>query len=614
MGWNELDLLLTGGRLGPMKQQLVEYGTFGNRRLDEDEFNSVFRNAGTGIIRRECQGCRESHKDIYIKVASPGDWNAYRELLVLWTAAGARQLFNLYSTLGDARQNRNPWTWFNGNGGVGFPRDSGPTGRVNWQWNVLAGNRGQRNFRFSVLQRHDPREEDVEADTEQVKIVEEAIMLTPHFHTLGPLTPLGARNTTQENENGGGGKPYKALVILYLYGGADTFNMLVPLDCHLYGEYESIRTTVALTPEKLERIGTEGQPCETFGIHKQLGIVKQLYDEGQAAFVTNVGNLVEPILGHRGAMRCPGGFSHSDMQHASQTLQCQSGSMFKLGGGGRMADALVTGNGEFNVASFSLAGKAPWSEGVVTKRNVISGNTASAEGFNPGQRVQTIIDNLTMIEFSGVYANEYTKQFDDSVNGYKRVAEALETGNRNLRMPNADYGGIDALRTVAKLIAARASRRAERDFFLVGFGGWDMHSGLESRLFGRFGTINRVVTSFVAEMRAQQIWDNVALATMSDFARTLDPNGNIGTDHAWAGQHFILSGSVKGGKIYNDFPPSLKAGNAQDVGRGRLIPKYPYESFMVPVAQWLGVENSQLNTVFPNLKNFNGSYIIGNLF
>merc|ERR1712012_437726 len=219
MGWNELDLLLTGGRLGPMKQQLVEYGTFGNRRLDEDEFNSVFRNAGTGIIRRECQGCRESHKDIYIKVASPGDWNAYRELLVLWTAAGARQLFNLYSTLGDARQNRNPWTWFNGNGGVGFPRDSGPTGRVNWQWNVLAGNRGQRNFRFSVLQRHDPREEDVEADTEQVKIVEEAIMLTPHFHTLGPLAPLGARNTTQENENGGGGKPYKALVILFCMVG-----------------------------------------------------------------------------------------------------------------------------------------------------------------------------------------------------------------------------------------------------------------------------------------------------------------------------------------------------------------------------------------------------------
>merc|ERR1719361_3135879 len=115
-------------------------------------------------------------------------------------------------------------------------------------------------------------------------------------------------------------------------------------------------------------------------------------------------------------------------------------------------------------------------------------------------------------------------------------------------------------------------------------------------------------------MKAQGIWSDTVFVTQSDFARTLDPNGNLGSDHAWAGQHFVLSGAVKGGRVYNDFPESLAAGNMADVGRGRLIPRYPYESFMVPIARWLGVEEPQLDSVFPNLANFNSSFIFPNLF
>jgi len=280
-----------------------------------------------------------------------------------------------------------------------------------------------------------------------------------------------------------------------------------------------------------------------------------------------------------------------------------------------MADALATGKGSYNVHSFSLAGKAAWSEGESTRRAVISGDAATGGGgFVPGAKVQRIMDNLTEIEFSSVFAKEYISQLDESVNSFKRVSEALRSGDSLLRSGGENYGGLGVLKQVARLIASRTMRKAERDFFFVGFGGFDMHTNLEMNLFNRFGTINQGITAFVNEMRAQGIWNDVVLATQSDFARTLDPNSNRGTDHAWAGQHFVISGGLKGGRIYNDFPESLASGNRADVGRGRLIPKYPYESFMVPIAKWLGVEDSQLRNVFPNLPNFNSSLIIPSLF
>jgi len=110
----------------------------------------------------------------------------------------------------------------------------------------------------------------------------------------------------------------------------------------------------------------------------------------------------------------------------------------------------------------------------------------------------------------------------------------------------------------------------------------------------------------VKESKAQGVFDSVVLASASDFGRTLTSNG-AGTDHAWAGNHFVLGGSINGGKVLNDFPASLLEGNDQDAGRSRLIPKYPWESMMVPIAKWMGLEDNQLHAAFPNLANFDMS-------
>eukprot|EP00931_Biecheleriopsis_adriatica_P094337 TRINITY_DN679_c0_g1_i6.p1 TRINITY_DN679_c0_g1~~TRINITY_DN679_c0_g1_i6.p1 ORF type:complete len:3274 (-),score=593.17 TRINITY_DN679_c0_g1_i6:142-9879(-) len=475
--------------------------------------------------------------------------------------------------------------------------------------------------RCSVLLDQDTCCEPVQEDgLENIRDAENAILMSPQFHTLGSVQPIGVRQPPPPSNNtaSNGSEAYKAMVVLYLFGGADTYNMLVPQDCELYEQYMSIRKDVALMPDQLLKINTTGQACAHFGIHSELPILKELYDLKEAAFVTNVGNLVEPTLGVRNARTCPGNFGHSGMQHASQTLMCQYGMDLLHGGGGRMADALARGSvleTGLTTSSFSLAGKAPWSQGISTERKVISGNEVSEGGFKPGRKVQRVIDKLTTIEFSTVYAKEFVNQFDAALNSYQAVAESLQAGDDLLENPQADYGGMNELKQVARLIASRNVRKSDRDFFFLGFGGFDMHTNLAPSLANRFRTMNTGITAFVNEMKAQGVWENVVFATQSDFARTLDPNANKGTDHGWAGNHFVLSGAVEGGRVYNDFHASLAAGNRADVGRGRLIPEYPYESYMVPIAKWLGIQSSsQLDKAFPNLRNFNNSHLISDLF
>jgi len=128
-------------------------------------------------------------------------------------------------------------------------------------------------------------------------------------------------------------------------------------------------------------------------------------------------------------------------------------------------------------------------------------------------------------------------------------------------------------------------------------------------LDNKFRGINADLTQWVNEMEAQNVWNDVVLFSSSEFARTLDSNGG-GSDHAYAGNHFLIGGSLKGGRIFNQFPESMILGSRQDLGRGRLIPDYPWESFLVPLAQWMGVEDDWLRHAFPNYDNFDPALII----
>jgi len=211
------------------------------------------------------------------------------------------------------------------------------------------------------------------------------------------------------------------------------------------------------------------------------------------------------------------------------------------------------------------------------------------------------------------HGNYYCEEYAQSIAKYVESSQALGTILDNTSLESVAYGTGDGLarqlNQVSRLIAARSERKAERDFFFISIGGFDAHSNAAEVLAEKFESINSALEDFVTEMKAQNIFDNVVLASESEFGRSLTTNG-YGTDHGWGGNHFVLGGNINGGKVYNDFPTSLLEGNSQDAGRGRMIPKYPWESVMVPIAEWMGVDSSQYSSVFPNLHNFDSSYIL----
>jgi len=386
----------------------------------------------------------------------------------------------------------------------------------------------------------------------------------------------------------------------------------VPLNCPLYDEYMQVRTDVALLPQQLHTVTTPGQACSDFGIHSELSFIKELYDQKQAAFVSNVGALVEPLTKTQfkkgGASRCVGLFSHSDQQQAAQTLKCQVSGASPKGAGGRLADALATGSQKYRTTSFTVAGTATWSQGFDTRAEVIDQRDGSVR-LREYQQLQTIISNITSVKHGNVYCDEYSKVLEEAVQSSEDLGTLLDTVELKTEF-EAGSSLSRQLKQVARLIAAREERKAERDFFFVSMGGFDTHRSVATELAGKFKEVDDALRMFVTELKAQGSFDSTVLVTHSDFGRTLTPNSGAGTDHAWAVNHVVLGGGLNGGAVFNEFPKALVEGNDQDAGRGRLIPKYPWESMMVPISEWMGLTSGQHAEVFPNLANFNTSHII----
>ncbi|CAJ1364732.1 unnamed protein product, partial [Effrenium voratum] len=184
--------------------------------------------------------------------------------------------------------------------------------------------------------------------SEKMKRAQTAVMMTPEFNTFGDPLPKAEARPELNASQASAQLPYRATVFLFLAGGADTWNMLVPQNCDLYQEYVDVRTDLHLNPSDLIEVNVSGQPCAKFGIHGSYGYLKQLYDEKDLAFMTNMGSLVEPLTKEQyrssSKQTCVGLFSHSDQQTGAQTLQCQTPGNTPRGAGGRMADALNAQN------------------------------------------------------------------------------------------------------------------------------------------------------------------------------------------------------------------------------------------------------------------------------
>jgi len=267
---------------------------------------------------------------------------------------------------------------------------------------------------------------------------------------------------------------------------------------------------------------------------------------------------------------------------------------------------LASGVHKYRTESFSLAGSAIWGKGVRTHRRILSSGTT--EGLYDFESHREAITNITEKRHGNAFAEAYSNILRETIQSTEEFAGLFRRATLHTESTYETSSRLEQqLKQVAKLMQMRRARKVERDFFIVSIGGWDMHSNLMTGLNNGFNVLDRALKNFITELRLQRVWDSTAIITESDFGRTLTSNG-AGSDHAWAGNYLLLSGALLRSDMINEFPMHLTpALNDRVLNRGRLIPTYPYESMMVPIAEWLDVETEQRAEVFPNLAVFEAS-------
>ena len=423
---------------------------------------------------------------------------------------------------------------------------------------------------------------------------------------------------------------YKALVCLFLNGGNDSFNMLVPRQQSAYNEYEQVRGGVggsglAIPRSDLRQITSSlqntsaGAGYSDFGIHPDLPYLKTLYDKGDLAFVSNVGSLIEPtslVQYNDGSKPKPEGlFSHPDHQVHWQTLVPQVRGSAPKGWGGRMAEVMSHANQQSNIAmNISLSGANVLQSGTTTVP-YITDPRGVVELSNYGQdpTLALAVDDILGQHYQGIYSKTLAHTNRNSIDASVAFKSALDSLSTPFD-PSVISGETQTykrLSMVSKIMEARTALSMNRQIFFVERGGWDHHNELLTPQSDLFIELNEAIEIFWTAIQSMGLQNNVVLYTASDFGRTLTSNGS-GSDHAWGGNHFIISGSANGGEIYGEYPDLALNNSSTDLGRGRILPTTSVDSYMAELAYWYGVPNSEMSTVIPNINNFSSSFVSPN--
>ena len=438
------------------------------------------------------------------------------------------------------------------------------------------------------------------------------------------------------------GRPYKAVVLIYLAGGADTYNMVVPhSDCDpavgdLYAQYQAVRGVgeggVALSPNQLLPISVPNgtQPCNTFGLHHKLTNLKQMYEDGDMSLFANVGTLIEPLTREEfrsKSKRIPPNLgSHSHQTKTAQNVHAGfSGAKGILG---RMVDALTGQDDAYRSASFSIAGNQKAVQGYRAPTFVHHRRGIAA--FNQYAQIARHYQNISALESESIYADTWAESLAATLISSRTIAETYAAGSTtetfNIACPSLVNCNLkDQLKSVAQMMSVRDQSENEREVYLVQHGSYDYHQDTRDKFAKSLQVVDSSIAAFKREMVHQGLWDNVAVVSSSDFGRTLTSNG-LGTDHAWGGNYFVAGGSVTGGKMHGAYPEELSEGNPLDSGRGRMIPTMPWEvrtsypffcylqrelthscvsqGMWYGIAEWMDVAPEKMAEVFPNAENF----------
>ncbi|MFW2403459.1 MAG: DUF1501 domain-containing protein [Gammaproteobacteria bacterium] len=404
---------------------------------------------------------------------------------------------------------------------------------------------------------------------------------------------------------------YRALVCVFLLGGNDSFNMVVPRSQAEYDVYAQSRQNLAVAQNDLLPITPLTPDGAQYGLHPSMPDVKTLFDAQNAAIVANMGPLVEPAtkdeILNASVSVPPQLFSHNDQQDQWHSLAGLT--QLKTGWAGRTADLLGTllpnqalpvnvslsGNTLFQVGD----GRTPYSIGADGAEDY---DALIPGGYPFAAERRAMFERLLAVNYSSIYTRALADVHRDALDlaGLVQGTLANHPPPANTVFPASQLG--QQLQLVSQLISARNDLSMSRQIFLVSMGGFDTHDNQVALQPGLLEDVSQSLSAFHSATVELGVGNDVTAFTASDFGRTLTSNGD-GTDHGWGGHQLVVGGAVQGGDIYGQMP-LLQLGGADDLDAGRMVPTIAVDQYAATLLNWFGLSAGEIDQIAPNLANF----------
>jgi uncharacterized protein (DUF1501 family) len=400
---------------------------------------------------------------------------------------------------------------------------------------------------------------------------------------------------------------YRAMVGIFLFGGNDGWNMVVPTDAR-HAAYQAARGAIALPRSSLTPLTNS-----SYALHPAMAALRPIWDEGALSLVLNTGTLFAPLTkatyGSRPDLRPSNLMSHADEQAHWQGLRARDAA--KDGFLGRMADRMPQGRLS---PLISLSGSTLAVIGQRTVPLVIpASGLPTRAGYNAADTARNLASAALAASDGGPIMAGAEKTLRDSYD-QAELAATLLSGTSSIARYFVDAKGnmltsdiAAQLLATARMIEARGTLGHSRQTFLVSMASFDHHANqiqpgnpAAGTHAAQLGELAEAMAAFHRAMKAMGVGANVTSFTMSDFGRTYASNAQNGTDHAWGNNHLVMGGDVAKGGIFGTYPDPV-LGGADDITReGRFVPGVSQEEYLGAIARWHGVSDADMPYVFPN--------------